>query len=374
MQPHPRNLRNEILVAIGAIGALTVAVIFAVVVTGGGLSVHMGATPVARASATVQSGVTTGIPAATLPPIIPAETVVSDTATTRPSTVQVATDTPLPTTPSGGKPSETAASGTTATSTLPPVPTRTPRPTSTPLLSLTPLPSATPTQTPSPVPPTHTPAPPLPTPVTLLPTPTPSVCLPPPGWLPYAVRPGDNLFRLSLRAGIALEQLQTANCIADAASITTGQIIYVPDAFFAPTVPPVTPFPSPTGIIVPIVPSLAPTSSSPLPPLVIGCLIPQVRITFPAPDAVLFNPFTVRGTAILSEISNFSFYKVEIRGQDQSNFANVALSSTPAYGPDDVLATIDPARFGPGVYQIRLTVVDVTGNFPDPCTIRVTFR
>jgi|GEM_PF-6534441 len=364
MQPHPRNLRNEILVAIGAVGALMVAVIFAVVVTGGGLPILTGGTTVAQSGATVQPIASTDVSVATATAIIPVET----------ATVSVATDVQPPVTPTGGKTTASATLGETVTPTHTLMPTRTPRPSSTPTLSLTPRPSATPTQTPSPVPPTNTPISLLPTPVTPLPTLTPSVCLPPPGWLPYIVQTGDNLFRLSQRAGIALDQLQVANCIADAASITAGQIIYVPDAFFAPTVPPTTPFPPPPTVVVPTIPSLAPTGSSPLPPPVIGCLIPQVRITSPSPDAVLFTPFTVRGTAILSEISNFSFYKVEIRGQNQLNFANVALSNTPAYGPDDTLATIDPARFGPGVYQIRLTVVDVTGNFPDPCTIRVTFR
>lgn len=365
MQPHPRNLRNEILVALGALGALTAAVIFAVVVTSGGLLPLAGGTPVVQASATVQPVGPTDISAATATAVISPET----------ATVSMTTDTPSPVTPTGGKTTEAAAQGETVTPAHTPTPTRTPRPSSTPTLSPTPRPSATPTQTPSPILPTHTAAPPSPTPVTPLPTLTPAVCLPPPGWLPYIVQAGDNLFRLSLRAGIALDQLQAANCITDAASITTGQIIYVPDVFFAPTVPPTMPFPLPPTVVVPTAaPSVAPTGSGALPPLMIGCLIPQVRITSPSPDAVLFTPFTVRGTAILSEISNFSFYKVEIRGQNQPGFANVALSSTPAYGPDDALATIDPARFGPGVYQIRLTVVDVTGNFPDPCTIRVTFR
>ncbi len=364
MQPHPRNLRNEILVAIGAIGALMVAVIFAVVVTSNGLPILTGGTTVAQSGTTAQPVAPTDISAATATTAISMET----------ATISITTDTPPLTTPTGGKMTETAALGETAIPAYTLTPTRTPRPSSTPTLSPTLRPSATPTQTPSPLPPTNTPISLLPTPVTPPPTLTPSVCLPPPGWLPYIVQTGDNLFRLSLRAGIALDQLQAANCIADATSITTGQIIYVPDAFFAPTALPTTSVLPPPTVVVPTVLALTPTSSGPLPPPVIGCLIPQVRITSPSPDAVLFMPFTVRGTAILSEISNFSFYKVEIRGQNQTNFANVALSSTPAYGPDDVLATIDPARFGPGVYQIRLTVVDVTGNFPDPCTIRVTFR
>ncbi|MBN1963441.1 MAG: hypothetical protein JW910_02270, partial [Anaerolineae bacterium] len=105
-------------------------------------------------------------------------------------------------------------------------------------------------------------------------------------------------------------------------------------------------------------------------------LLPNVRITYPAPGAVLplNQVFSVSGTATLSEPDRFNFYKIEIRPEGDPVFRNVRLSSAPAPNAGTPLASVDPALFGPGHYQLVLTVVDETGNFPAPCAIRITFR
>jgi LysM repeat protein len=64
---------------------------------------------------------------------------------------------------------------------------------------------------------TETPEPPLPT-----------VCAAPPGWILYTVRPGDNLFRLSLAYGISQFELARANCLPGTL-IYAGQRLYVPN-------------------------------------------------------------------------------------------------------------------------------------------------
>lgn len=195
----------------------------------------------------------------------------------------------------------------------------------------------------------------LATPIT--PTAAAAACTPPADWRPYTIRSGENLFRISLRAGVPLAEMQRVNCIPNAANIIAGQVIYVPPTFFysnAPTSP---------------IQAQETVSSI---PRQAGCSVPGIQIAYPAPGAVLSSRFAVTGSATLEDSSRFSFYKVELRAENETVFHNVGQSNQPVTG--GTLATIDPAAFGPGHYQLKLTVVDITGNYPQPCAIRVTFR
>ncbi len=266
-----------------------------------------------------------------------------------------------------------------------PFPTRIPASPTVPTIP-PPSPTTTATETPAPlstqtIPPsmtlsatatlTPTPLGILPTPTILLATPiTPTAgaggaCVPPAGWQPYTVRSGENLFRISLRANIPLSQVQAANCIPDPARIAAGQVIYLPPAFF-------TAGGSGTGSGSG---GQAGGGASTL-PVTWGCSVPTASISAPAPGAILplSASFSIRGTAAQGGDMPFAFYKVEIRREDESVFHNVAQSTTPVQGPGGLLATINPQAFGPGHYQIVLTVVDITGNYPEPCAIRVTLR
>jgi hypothetical protein len=253
------------------------------------------------------------------------------------------TRTPMPT--ATNTPTERPTS--TATSTPPPtqVPTWTPLPPS-------PLPSATPVPT---VAPTETPTITLATPV----TPEVSACTPPPDWLPYTIRSGENLFRLSLRAGIPLQEMQRINCIPNARDISAGRILYVPPSFFAR--PPSSAPGSTTGF-----------SGSSL-PLRVGCTAAGSQITFPAAGSALTGRVGVSGSATLGSRNNdFSFYKVELRVEGEAGLRNIHQATTPVAA--GLLASLNTADFGPGNYQIKLTVVDITGNYLEPCAIHVTFR
>lgn len=65
--------------------------------------------------------------------------------------------------------------------------------------------------------------PPVPT-VTVIP------CGPPAGWIrAYTVRPGDNLFRISLLYRTTVPQLQRANCMGSSTTIFVGQSLWVPN-------------------------------------------------------------------------------------------------------------------------------------------------
>jgi LysM repeat protein len=65
--------------------------------------------------------------------------------------------------------------------------------------------------------------PPVPT-VTVIP------CGPLPGWIKaYTVKPGDNLYRISLLYRTTVSRLQRANCMGSSTIIYVGQVLYVPN-------------------------------------------------------------------------------------------------------------------------------------------------
>jgi len=392
MEAPRRNLKQELLVAAVALVILASAIGLAVVLTGDSLAT-LQQTPTLAALAVTSTPTATPEPASATPSPGPLPSTATDTATEPVSLPPTATPpgpaapSSTPAKPSPVPPGTTAAEPSpTARPTRTPVPRITSVPTGTALATASPTRTATPRRTPSPTaaPPraTNTPAPtitrtPSPTPTSVPPTPTPflpgptvvlatpitptvaaAACTPPDGWRPYTIRSGENLFRISLRSGVPLAEMQRVNCIVNPANIIAGQVIYVPPAFFyssAPTSP----------IQTQDVTSSIPRQS--------GCGAPGIQIAYPAPGAILTGRFAVTGSATLGDNNNrFSFYKLELRAENETTFHNVGQASQPVVS--GTLATIDPAAFGPGNYQLKLTVVDVTGNYPQPCAIRVTFR
>ena len=126
----------------------------------------------------------------------------------------------------------------TATST-PVMPTATPTPTSSPSPTTTPTPqpTATPTRTPTATATALPPSPTLPrmggegtttaTPTRLAATLTPA-CGPPPNWVRVQVLSGETLFRLAVRYGTTVAQLQWANCLGSSTVVRAGQWLGVP--------------------------------------------------------------------------------------------------------------------------------------------------
>lgn len=86
-------------------------------------------------------------------------------------------------------------------------------------------------------------------------------CGPPSDWVLYTIQQGENLFRLSLRYGVTLAQMQKANCINNPADIRAGQQIYVPPVE-AMTV---TPSPSPAETATPAETPLEAPTDTPAP-------------------------------------------------------------------------------------------------------------
>lgn len=81
------------------------------------------------------------------------------------------------------------------------------------------------------------------------------------GFIQHTVRPGENLFRISLRYGVTVAQIQAANNIVNPNRIYAGSILLIPTGGSVPTPIPTTPAPSvtPGG---PTVTPLPPTATS----------------------------------------------------------------------------------------------------------------
>jgi hypothetical protein len=151
-----------------------------------------------------------------------------------------------------------------------------------------------------------------------------------------------------------------------------------PSAFLMPTpspspVPPtMTPIPTPTRERPTPRPQEEPTeppipTATPVPPTPI-CPNPEVQITSPGMDAILNGPVQILGRA---NIPNFQYYKVEVgSGENPTSWSIFSdIHKSPIAG--GLLDIWDPSGYPPGVYKLRLTVVDNTGNYPLPCEVRV---
>ncbi len=112
-------------------------------------------------------------------------------------------------------------------------------------------------------------------------------------------------------------------------------------------------------------PSETPTSTPlPLP----SCPLPGVCITSPAAGEAIKGQITIRGSAA---IDAFQFYKLEYgMGETPQQWNSIGeVQRTPVV--DGVLAVWNTSGFPAGVFKLRLTVVDASGNFPAPFEIGV---
>ncbi len=133
-----------------------------------------------------------------------------------------------------------------------------------------------------------------------------------------------------------------------------------------------TPLPTPTATPRPTeTPDTSPPTptATPVPPAP-SCPDPNVCITSPGMNAQLAGTVAVRGTA---RHPQFQFYKIEYgAGEDPQSWHSIG-DTVPTQVSDGVLAQFDTRALGlsNGVYWLRLTVVDNTGNFPPPYQVRV---
>ena len=135
-------------------------------------------------------------------------------------------------------------------------------------------------------------------------TPSASDCGPPASWVPYRVRPGDNLFRISLDLNITIAEILLANCRDNNdVTITAGEQIYLPAIPVnsgPPTTVTITPPPTATSTntAVPTSTPVPTASHTPQPPT----LTPQPTATSTLPPTATASstPVTVTPTATSS--------------------------------------------------------------------------
>lgn len=157
----------------------------------------------------------------------------------------------------------------------------------------------------------------------------------------------------------------------------TPMVFLIPTSTPSPLPPTETAPPTATGrpvvtsqpIDVPTTPPPPPTNTPPMPAP--ACPNPQVCITSPSPNAVVSGAVQIVGSA---SIGNFQYYKVEFGvGENPVGWSVVTdLRHSPVAG--GLLDVWDTTFLESGVYKIRLTVVDQTGNFPPPHEVRVSVQ
>jgi len=143
-----------------------------------------------------------------------------------------------------------------------------------------------------------------------------------------------------------------------------------PTATPDPRTPSPTPSPSPTRRPTidwkPTAAAPAVTATPQAPPA--SCPTAGVQITQPGQGAQVSGRVDIRGTA---NIGGFDFYKVELGlGENPARWTSI---SDVHHNPvnDGLLDVLDVSSLPAGTYSIRLVVVDITGNFPPPCEVRL---
>lgn len=117
-------------------------------------------------------------------------------------------------------------------------------------------------------------------------------CGPPPGWVVYIVRPGDNLYRISVAVNYTQEAIRFANCMTGS-SLAAGQRLYVP---FIPasirtptfTNTPEPPSPTDTDVVIPtntmtpVTPTVTPVTPTDTPVIPTETPVTPTATTAPA--------------------------------------------------------------------------------------------
>lgn len=151
------------------------------------------------------------------------------------------------------------------------------------------------------------------------------------------MRRGDNLVKIAQNSGTTIEALQAANCLTNINTIRVGQVLYVPNHAAAG----------------------AATSY-----LAEGCTDTGTRITAPTVGQLVSGILKVEGSATSKD---FAFYKLEIR--PDAGTAYTLYNSYIKPVSQGVLGEIDTRIFSPGIYWLKLTLVNQSGQAAASCAI-----
>jgi hypothetical protein len=102
---------------------------------------------------------------------------------------------------------------------------------------------------------------------------------------------------------------------------------------------------------------------------VTGCNNPKARILEPRPGEAVRGKVTIR---IVANIANFAFYKIELGTPDDSDvWVTLFNNNDPASEEEPFSWIWDSATVIPGVYHLRLTVMEADLTFPPPCVVPI---
>jgi hypothetical protein len=154
------------------------------------------------------------------------------------------------------------------------------------------------------------------------------------------------------------------------ASPTPTVLVVLPPS---PTPPPILPTPTPTGTPRPrptLVVGTTVTATVEVPTVVLAnCPNPGVNIAQPGNGAAASGVIQIVGSATIPE---FWYYKFEFRPSGADAWTFIQRFDTPISG--GILAAWDTRTVASGSYELRLVVVDKTGNYPEPCILQLAVQ
>ncbi len=177
---------------------------------------------------------------------------------------------------------------------------------------------------------------------------------------------------IGLMFGVYYLSLVTPTIVPPPPNTPTPPPIVIPPT---PTPPPLLPTPtssptSPPPTVATVeqeeIPTPTPNLSSGQVP---NCPNPGVRIIQPGDGAQVDGVLQITGAAF---IDNFDYYKFEFRVLSTDQWHFISRFNAPVI--DGVLGSWNSDTVSPGNYEFRLVVVDTTGNFPEPCAIRLNIQ
>jgi hypothetical protein len=130
----------------------------------------------------------------------------------------------------------------------------------------------------------------------------------------------------------------------------------------SPTPPPTsTPLPTATPTLAPPPPTATPLPSN-------NCPDSRAAITYPVNGMTIRGIVPFMGTA---NLDNLKYYKIEYRPAGTPTWQFLTEVNY-TWVRDDKLMEWHTNTVAPGTYDVRMLVIDMTGNYPPPCEIQVT--
>ncbi|HEX2621908.1 MAG TPA: LysM peptidoglycan-binding domain-containing protein [Phototrophicaceae bacterium] len=194
-----------------------------------------------------------------------------------------------------------------------------------------------------------------------LPSATTAACGLPTGWVVYLMQPKDTLRSIAAAVDSTIQELGRVNCIVSADQLLAGDVLFVPHLPGKPN----------DGIKTPVSGTPAADNLQ-----TIGCDAPETAMfTNLTQEQVIegTRSLDLQGTAAASG-TDFSYYRIEVRPDDQSDFDFYLRSQTPVM--EGLLGTLQADAFSSRIHWIRLVVVLRDGTVPPGgvCVVPVEFK